>query len=1119
MKNTAKFFSIIFAIAIFMCSVPVTAFADTIYTEQMEAIDSDINSVELIPNPNYIDTNSLEITERREENVKHFRHSDGTIEAIVYGYPVHRRDNCGVWKDIDNRLNLYTIGDESFYSTSDGTISFAHNLSNGKLISLNSDCYNVELSLLPTLITTDTLDTSSTIALNTTKRSEATINNHQFFSDKISSYSKNISNDEKIDELRIIDTKTFVTYEDVYNNIDFEYIIDGNDIKENIIVYEKQPIYEFVFNLNVSNLIADLKEDGSILLIDTSTSEVVYHMPAPYMYDANGNYSNNVRYTLEELEPFHYTLKVIADKEWINAPATMFPVVIDPTIKQAILYDTYIDSTASSNNYGRSEELWISSTRTSFIRANLTSIPYGSNIDFATLNVAFYYYSNVIDGSLNVGVYQVLKSWTETGLTWDTANQYTNLGISSTQLSSRTFRGDVGAYQDTPYWQSFVITDAVNSWFNGSNNYGFALKRESGTNQSVIICSYEAGSEYRPYFIIYYTEPIINEGVYRIKNVYNGKYLTVGGTNYLSGAPIQQYSSKGSSDLTQLFKISYIQDYAYDRYYDIRPMTNNELGLYAPISGASRNVQANNMSVTDDWYDIPQTQRWTIQTNSSGGYYTILNAFQDNGGYLSTPTNSTDGAQIVTTTTLTTNGRWVLERYTGSTLDSVAMSSFSSKLLRGSSFDFNAHMYSSTIGTNGPLSYRVRNVDYSNTDKATINSSTGQLTALKCGAIKVGVTYDNAPWIWYWTVEIYDSTTINTTTQTSGILSGNYYYLRNSSSELHADFTNSSSGSPLIQTALSGTQSQRVQFNYIGYGEYELKPAHTNKILTANSSGQVYISDDINSSSQRWYLINNGNCFVIINKAYQSLRLSNNSNKTSGANIILSSGSGFLWEIGGSDKNISASAYSAGVRLTIRDNQYYYDYTIPLNNLFNEAVTLCADHRCKTWEQYVSWAYDISPLFQPTLSGWRGAQLGSFLWFYEQVNHNAVWDIKREARWNDALPNIPYLGLSVDFVFRDILTNAEGIGNIMYGYTGRATGFGSTTLYWGGGVAAQGDVGHPSVTTPPFYGDDENDYYNIEYGYNLFGQDYPNYPSPGFDGIPLDGWLADIADLILNPGT
>lgn len=86
----------------------------------------------------------------------------------------------------------------------------------------------------------------------------------------------------------------------------------------------------------------------------------------------------------------------------------------------------------------------------------------------------------------------------------------------------------------------------------------------------------------------------------------------------------------------------------------------------------------------------------------------------------------------------------------------------------------------------------------------------------------------------------------------------------------------------------------------------------------------------------------------------------------------------------------------------------------------------------------------------------------------------------------------------------------------MYRYTGHATGFGEVTLYWGGGVAAKRSTSNPEVTTPPHYGDSEEDHNNIKLWFDMFNEDYPDV---GYDGIPLDGWLAAIAGVILNPGT
>ena len=86
-----------------------------------------------------------------------------------------------------------------------------------------------------------------------------------------------------------------------------------------------------------------------------------------------------------------------------------------------------------------------------------------------------------------------------------------------------------------------------------------------------------------------------------------------------------------------------------------------------------------------------------------------------------------------------------MERYTGEKIDSVKMTSFKSSVECGQSFTYTAYMYDDQIGVNGPVTYRVGNNDYSATDKATIDSNTGELTALDGGVIKVGVTYTNAP--------------------------------------------------------------------------------------------------------------------------------------------------------------------------------------------------------------------------------------------------------------------------------------------------------------------------------------------------------------------------------------
>ena len=69
-----------------------------------------------------------EIVELREENVKHFALENGKYQDVVYAEAVHRKDERGVWQDIDNRLHINNKNGISVYGTEDGRISFVNAL-------------------------------------------------------------------------------------------------------------------------------------------------------------------------------------------------------------------------------------------------------------------------------------------------------------------------------------------------------------------------------------------------------------------------------------------------------------------------------------------------------------------------------------------------------------------------------------------------------------------------------------------------------------------------------------------------------------------------------------------------------------------------------------------------------------------------------------------------------------------------------------------------------------------------------------------------------------------------------------------------------------------------------
>lgn len=247
----------------------------------------------------------------------------------------------------------------------------------------------------------------------------------------------------------------------------------------------------------------------------------------------------------------------------------------------------------------------------------------------------------------------------------------------------------------------------------------------------------------------------IASGVYKIKNAYNGMYLNVAGTGADAGSAIQQRTGTSTdNNLNQLFKITFLGIYGSPalEYYSIRPMTNSRLGLETSLSGTSRYATVETISTNDAWSSLLYNHLWAISANGSA--YTIKNGSASTSSYLTAPANYTQGAAVYTTTSIGSSSKWVFEAYGGEELDHIEWPSKSTMLIAGGTFDYDAYMYSSRIGVNGPLTFSVTNADGTATDKAIINSSTGVVQALKPGQIRVRATYSGAPWIWYWTVTI-----------------------------------------------------------------------------------------------------------------------------------------------------------------------------------------------------------------------------------------------------------------------------------------------------------------------------------------------------------------------------
>lgn len=132
------------------------------------------------------------------------------------------------------------------------------------------------------------------------------------------------------------------------DNTDLEYIVISNNIKENIIVKKQQNNYVYKFTLKLNNLDAFKADDGSIVIFDPTSAEVIYNIPAGYMYDATGEKSSLVDYSLLSQGNGKYSLTITADNTWINDEKRVFPITIDPTVSVSTSSITDLDLSSAS---------------------------------------------------------------------------------------------------------------------------------------------------------------------------------------------------------------------------------------------------------------------------------------------------------------------------------------------------------------------------------------------------------------------------------------------------------------------------------------------------------------------------------------------------------------------------------------------------------------------------------------------------------------------------------------------------------------------------------------------------------------------------------------------------
>lgn len=432
-------------------------------------------------------SDSSEVVSLRDAYTKHFYMGDGAFQAITYSHPVHELDSEGNWQDIDFGLTLTGTRSNRMYTNGAVGAAFTEKyVANQPLMTLSGNGNSISMSMKTTGVSGAT-----SRAANTAIAAEVT--NPQ----------KTLRTFEEAENAKF---SSEILYEEVLPGVDLEYIVDPGTVKENIIVKERGDTYQYSFSLDLTGLYPVMLEDGSIIVYDLETDEQKYEIPAPFMYDAHGELSEDVAYTLKE-SGSTYTLTVTANANWINTEGRSFPVTIDPTyvVSTGDVDDTYIDSDKPNTSLGSGAILWARHNRISYIKVPTPSLPSSATVQWAALSLFFYYYEGIV-GSVNLTAHRMTKPWDESTLTWNQAVNETNFGLSETALDESL--ADAGtALEHAPEQVAFTITDTFEKWIDGTyDNYGIGVKYViPSESTSVIFYSSEGSYTYRPRITYKYT--------------------------------------------------------------------------------------------------------------------------------------------------------------------------------------------------------------------------------------------------------------------------------------------------------------------------------------------------------------------------------------------------------------------------------------------------------------------------------------------------------------------------------------------------------------------------------------------------------------------------------------
>ena len=379
-----------------------------------------------------------ELSEKREQFTKYYQ-TEGTAEiAVVSPTPLHFKDAKGEWQDIDN-----TLIEDTDAKDNDVLINTA----------------NAFQVTLPTELEKDTsVDISTkdyTVSFKFMKEMNGTPASAEILQEP------EIQN-TRGDKFNLQPTTASVNYADVLEEIDIQYDVLPEGVKESIVIKDPSHILEkYEYTIESPGLTAKLLKDNSLAFYNKN-GKSEFTMPAPYMFDSaeNSDISEKIEVRLEKKSEGVYSLTYLPDMDWFQDDNRVYPITIDPTI----LYGT------------EPYRAWVLGIENldALTKYQLPDIPDGKFVTRAehmTQIGAGYYDPADRDLVESLSVYKILEDWERpiSGIFLTGCPAF-----AEEPEDEHVFLATEEVLIQTGY--SFDVTNLVTDWYESENNYGLVAR-------------------------------------------------------------------------------------------------------------------------------------------------------------------------------------------------------------------------------------------------------------------------------------------------------------------------------------------------------------------------------------------------------------------------------------------------------------------------------------------------------------------------------------------------------------------------------------------------------------------------------------------------------------------